>query len=287
MNAKPPLLDHSLVSDQQFVSFFNDLLRKEGCNDEVSIYKRLEYQHPSVQEKMVYRIQSKSPKDYEIFFCVRMQGLNTFRRGILHRMQRFVDEYLLSEVRIAADSHVLDCGANIGELGLVLRYFNYDFPYLGVDPGPLEFEMMRLNNQIIKGKVFNLALNNKDGDIELYYKPDFGDSSIEPISNYSNRLQVKACRLDTFLGENMYQNCKFGLLKLEAEGSELEVLQGAEKSLHLFDYVTADLGFERGSEQSSPFAEVTNFLFARNFEARGLHKVRKTFLFGRMDCRRG
>lgn len=283
MTPQNPLFNHSLVSDEDFVAFFNELLRKEGCEDEVSIYGRLEYQNESTQEKVVYRIQSKSPKDYEIFFCVRMQGLNTFKQGILRRMQRFMDEYLLSEVRIAPGSHVLDCGANIGELGLVLRYFNYEFPYWGVDPGPLEFEMMRLNNQIICGKVFNLALNNRDGDIRLYYKPDFGDSSIEPINDYTDILKTKCLTLDTFLSLNALQAAPIGLLKLEAEGSELEVLQGAEKFLHLFQYITADLGFERGAEQTSPYAAVTNFLFARDFEAKSLHRLRKTFLYGRRD----
>jgi FkbM family methyltransferase len=283
MTPQNPLFNHSLVSDEDFVAFFNELLRKEGCEDEVSIYGRLEYQNESTQEKVVYRIQSKSPKDYEIFFCVRMQGLNTFRQGILRRMQRFMDEYLLSEVRIGPGSNVLDCGANIGELGLVLRYFNYDFPYWGVDPGPLEFEMMKLNNRIINGKVFNLAFNNRDGDIKLYYKPDFGDSSLEPINDYADILKTKCLTLDTFLSLNALQSAPIGLLKLEAEGSELEVLQGAEKSLHLFQYITADLGFERGAEQTSPFAVVTNFLFARDFEAKSLHRVRKTFLYGRRD----
>lgn len=59
-------------------------------------------------------------------------------------------------------------------------------------------------------------------------------------------------------------------LKVEAEGAELEVLEGAGDMLRSIDWIAADLGFERGLEQRATAPEVIPFLLDNGFR---LHKL--------------
>jgi len=56
------------------------------------------------------------------------------------------------------------------------------------------------------------------------------------------------------------------LVKLEAEGSEPEVLQGLGEALARVEYIAADVGPERGENLETTVVSVTNFLLQRNFE---------------------
>ena len=64
---------------------------------------------------------------------------------------------------------------------------------------------------------------------------------------------------------NQFLN-KIKLFKLEAEGAEPEILLGCEPILHNIEYISADVGFERGIKQKSTLPEVNNFLMKNGFE---------------------
>jgi hypothetical protein len=81
-------------------------------------------------------------------------------------------------------------------------------------------------------------------------------------------------RLDSFIDVDK----KIKLLKLEAEGSELDVLKGATKILQNIEYISADLGFEINNNTESSFIEVNQFLIKNGFELIKSHK-RWVFLY--------
>lgn len=274
------IFDPLKYSSLDYVEFFNSTLERNGCDDRVSIHGPAKYSHPSLRGAMIFEIKSPTKEDFRIFFSIRRQSFLAFRQGIEHRMLQIIDEYLLNGLRISGEDLVVDCGANIGELGLALRYFSMGFPYLGFEPGPLEFEALLLNNMTIKGDVRRIALAHKDGGCGLFYKPDYGDSSIIKISNSSCEIDVTISRLDSILATEAYKGRRVGLFKLEAEGAEPEVLQGATQALRNIRYISADLGFERGIDQGSTCPAVTNFLLAHEFAMQRLHRRRLTFLYG-------
>ena len=55
-------------------------------------------------------------------------------------------------------------------------------------------------------------------------------------------------------------------LKLEAEGAEPEIIEGLGSKLSLVEYITADLGPERGVNEESTLVPVTNLLLNKGFE---------------------
>lgn len=74
-------------------------------------------------------------------------------------------------------------------------------------------------------------------------------------------------------------NEKIKLLKLEAEGAEPEVLEGCGDLLQQIEYITADLGPERGVSQESTLVPVVNYLLAHNFELLEVGHTRIVGLF--------
>ena len=54
---------------------------------------------------------------------------------------------------------------------------------------------------------------------------------------------------------------------------------GCGNLLNQIEYISADLGFERGKKQESTFLSVTNFLLKNNFELVEVNLIRITALF--------
>ena len=130
--------------------------------------------------------------------------------------------------------------------------------YIGFEPSPTEFSCLKENVQ--PSTVHNIGLWNTAGELEFFVSSQGADSSlIEPL-NFDDKIKVPVNRLET------YVSSKIKLLKLEAEGAEPEILEGLGDKLNLVEYVSADLGYERGVQCESTLVPVTNYLLERDFE---------------------
>ena len=59
---------------------------------------------------------------------------------------------------------------------------------------------------------------------------------------------------------------KIKLLKLEAEGFEPEIIEGASNVIPICEYIAIDGGYERGKKQEQTFTVITNQLIQNNFD---------------------
>ena len=87
------------------------------------------------------------------------------------------------------------------------------------------------------------------------------------------KIIVPSRRLENFIHKPVK------LLKLEAEGAEPEILYGIGDKLKLIEYISADVGFERGIKEESTLVPVTNYLLENNFELISLGIGRLSLLF--------
>lgn len=193
---------------------------------------------------------------------LRTRASNYFN-GITYRAHEIASIYGLDKVIHEIDNIVLDCGCNLVDL---LQYFiisnKLSLIYIGFEPGFLEYNSSLFtvtyyrNSLQINATVINSALGSKDQESRFYYSPAKADSSIIKPLVYSSVYTVSETRLDSAVSSMYLSDVKIDLLKLEAEGFEPEIIQGASASLRQVKYVLADLGPERGIRQECTFNEV-------------------------------
>lgn len=195
------------------------------------------------------------------------------RGGISSRTQRLANWYFLPLINFEPGDLVVDCGANVGELKLYFKESGLPVEYIGIEPSPLEFECLKEN--VAPSEALNIGLWNCDGELDFFVSSELADSSFIEPRIYEKLIKVQTKRLDSLLA-----NRKIKLLKLEAEGAEPEVLVGCSKILDRIEYISADVGFERGVDRTSTLAAVTNHLLANGFELVEVQpKQRLTALF--------
>jgi FkbM family methyltransferase len=208
------------------------------------------------------------------FGSVNSRVLN-YLDGFEARASYIGDTYMLSEVPLEAGNLVVDCGANMGDLEYFLRQNYSGVRYIGYEPNPLDFFCLKHNAGA--DNVRNIGLWNEVGSIPFYVNDAFASSSFIEPPEYTEIIEIPASTLS-----DQFPNEKIRLLKLEAEGAEPEVLEGASKILPNIDYISADVGPERGVNEEETRDFVVNFLTQSGFELISERKLhRKIVLFKR------
>ena len=201
------------------------------------------------------------------------------KRGVVEGATDLARVYFLERAEIAGPGLLIDCGANIGELGIWARAKGLD--YLAFEPEEREARCADLNAYDGAARTRRQALWHENGTLTFYRKAGNADSSLIAIAAPDETVEVDAVRLDSILDPAALKGCV--ILKVEAEGAEPEVLEGASGLLERIDWITVDCGYERGEEQRHTFCETNRFLTANGFEVVEADlKKRRTFLYRRV-----
>ena len=186
-------------------------------------------------------------------------------------LNHLFDSYLLNIPNFESGDKVLDCGANVGELFLAFENLKLDIDYLGFEPDPNVFECLEINTNKSN---YNCALSDRKGEVDFYIDSSGGNSSIHESSETKLKTKVESRLLNDFI-----KNEKIKLLKIDAEGNELEVLLGGEDNLHNIAYISVDCGAEKGMSQETTFVEVNNYMTSKNFEIVAINEKRLVCLY--------
>jgi len=183
------------------------------------------------------------------------------------------EAYCLDQIKFKDSDTVIDCGANVGEVNIALKYNGININYVGFEPDESTFECLKLNNQ--GNKFYKIALSNEDQNQEFFLDNEGGNSSLVNFGT-KNSINVEAKRLDSY----NFKNIK--LLKIDAEGFEPEVLDGSTETLKNTEYVSVDFGSERGIEQSNTVVDVNKKLYSNGFSLYRFSEVRLIGLYKRI-----
>ncbi len=134
--------------------------------------------------------------------------------------------------------------------------------------------LAKKNNKRFSITTMNVGLFDTNKTLDFFVSSEGADSSLIRPKKFTHIVKVNAHRLDELL-----PNRKIKLLKLEAEGAELEVSLGCQNILGNIEYISADLGFERGVEESSTLVPVVNYLLSHGFTLVEVSKGRRVALF--------
>ena len=179
--------------------------------------------------------------------------------------KKLFEKYQLNEVSIKEKDIVIEIGCNIGELTSYISRFK---PFIyAFDIENKVLDCLRLNCKYYKKiKIQKMAIWKKSGTINFESKLNEASSSLlisnkNKNKNKSNIHQVKAITLNNLLHRNKIDKVK--LIKVEAEGGEPEILQGALKILNKVEYIALDCGPERYGKKT--IKAVSKILKKNNF----------------------
>ena len=197
-------------------------------------------------------------------FINKQYGFWLYRNGIQARGEFLFSSYCLSSMDFEEGDVIIDCGANSGDLTLELKKRAPKVRYVGVEPNPEDFKVLKKNVDLETSEYVNKALGERNAVLNFYVCTENADSSLVEPPSYTEIIDVKVVRLDNLCNELGIKKIK--LLKLEAEGYEPEVLNGAAGVLNSIEYVAVDGGYERNKDSEQTLTRVTNFLLENNFK---------------------
>ena len=267
------------------VSFINspDYIMQQKHVSELSAIKRLLYIilgfvisffHNNTSKKTFTRsvnllLKKKSKLNYEngMYYASDNSGKFHFPNkrvvrmltGIVEQSNKLFDLYCLDEITFSRDDKVIDCGANTGELYPYLKKIVPELEYIAFEPDQKVYDCLLKNVIDDRATLRSEALSNKSEMTKFYNATYSADSSLE-YSGDKSYTKVKTIKLDDLELTNIK------LLKIDAEGHELEVLQGALKTLSQIMYISVDFGPEKGEQEERTLPEVSNFLYENNFK---------------------
>lgn len=214
-------------------------------------------------------------------FATRVRYAKNYTVGMAERGVVLAESYGLRVGDVLPGSLVVDCGAHYGDLELWLRETCGDrlSRYVGLEPDAEARACLERNVDRENGHVLPYALSDSSALRTFHVESSTANSSLEETAVPSSATEVLARDLDSVITELGLSGQPIGLLKLEAEGHEPEVLLGATTTLPHVRLIAADLGPERGreSEVTAPF--VINHLFEMGFRMKRAGEDRLSLRF--------
>lgn len=213
------------------------------------------------------------------WFVPARRRLSGYFSGVETAAANLLSDYRVDSSHWPVGSLVIDVGANVGLFGYEAVRRGCD--YLAVEPDPRAFEALSRNMVGIDTGTATIALepfalSDFFGDATFFTKDDTADSSLMPVEGHTAQVSVEVTTLDAMMDSYKWVD-SIALIKIEAEGSEPEVIRGGIKTVQRALFVAVDAGPERNGEITAP--EVVNQLLSVDFELVDCFLGRGTFLF--------
>jgi len=126
---------------------------------------------------------------------------------------------------------LIDVGANTGQTLLKWKSVSEEAPYFGIEPIPQCADYLNdlINcNEFLNTQIVQKALFDQEGKRELYFHfDDEADRTASLIeSHYRNKksLSVESIHFQTFIDQYQVKKEDIKVVKIDVEGSELEIL---------------------------------------------------------------
>ncbi|MDJ0617257.1 MAG: FkbM family methyltransferase [Calothrix sp. MO_192.B10] len=174
---------------------------------------------------------------------------------------------------------IFDVGANIGQTS---RFLNLHFPEADIfafEPVHETFKTLKNNTKCFSNiKCFHSALGSQEGEklIDIRENSELNtliDSESKMLSNSEKKETVKITTVDAIAKKN--QLSKIDILKMDVQGYESEVIQGADFYIknNLIDFIYSEIDFDENNSECQYFGELNKFLALNNFRFSGFYEI--------------
>lgn len=150
--------------------------------------------------------------------------------GELHFLKKVIDKYRIKSI--------FDVGANQGHYTQLCSKLGFKGRIYCFEPHPINYKTLKENVKGITDDVFNIGFSNSTGSAQIFDHSDSDGSEhaslfkgVIEIIHKGKPVQheISLSTIDEFLDERDIKNV--GLLKIDTEGSEFNILRGAIDSL--------------------------------------------------------
>ncbi len=188
---------------------------------------------------------------------------------------------------------IIDIGANIGQFGTKARISGYTGLIYSFEPQNEAHKILSARKNVDKNWIIEepCALGANEGEVDLRIsKNSYSSSLLEVNSTHlgadaSSKIvsteKVKVRTLDSFLHSRFMDQSRI-FLKIDVQGFELEVLQGAELSLSRISTVQVELSTTTLYQGQGHMIKVISFLDSHGFEIWDIHNGFRDSKSGRL-----
>jgi FkbM family methyltransferase len=168
---------------------------------------------------------------------------------------------------------VFDIGANIGKYTKILnKYFPKNTTIYSFEPSKYTFSKLKKNyNKISRINLYNFGFSNHKGKLDLFSdKKESGLASVyrRRLDHFdiemSHKEVVEMRTIDEFCKESNIKKILF--LKIDVEGHELEVLEGAKTMLESKNIKNIQFEFGGTNIDSRTFLQDFYYLLGKNYK---------------------
>lgn len=206
-------------------------------------------------------------------YCVRWADGTEFHFAHAQRYNRYMhpsglqfifdllrNKYQDGDVVVEPGDIVVDVGANIGEFSCAIAPIAGRV--LAMEPDPnVQPSLLRNASERTNIVVLPCAAGPVDGELEFYIQTSSADTSAIRPPQWSEKRSIPSRRLSSVINDHNISVVDF--LKIEAEGFEPEVLEGAVEMLSSTRKIAIDCSPERNGKTT--FRECEKLLTSHGF----------------------
>jgi FkbM family methyltransferase len=190
----------------------------------------------------------------------------------------FRDQVLINRVKLLKQydiQNLLDVGANTGQFAYYTRKAGYNEKIISFEPLSSAYSL--LTKFAAKDPLWdaeNMALGDVDDKLEINIAGNLQSSSFlkmmpahlksAPESAYCGKERVTVHKLDTVI-DRYAGDLERTFLKIDAQGYEKKVLQGAAGSIHSLKGIQVELSTVELYRGESLFYEMINYIHGKGF----------------------
>jgi len=161
--------------------------------------------------------------------------------------------------------YILDIGCGHGEWFLKCVNFFPESKYLLFDGNKLNENKLNLLKKKYTNINYKICLLSNTVKQIKFFNMGYGSSIYEEKTNFSRKIEyINSSTLENelaFLNINSSSN----IIKLDVQGSEIDILEGLGKNISFFEIVILETSVKEYNEGAPLFIDVINFMDKKNY----------------------